>query len=181
VAAAFGGTKAEIPDEYKRRGAEYWPERLTMPVGITASGQDESVPPRSVPRLADTLEELGRPVKLIYREQRGHDSNYADTRAAIEFAANRLPIPGTFTWGSAFAAGSTSDLEIYRNGGTELTSTVEEFAETIELAKDGKIVVLVFHGVPDYYAHCSTDLDTFKQCMKRLHDAGCSVSHFGIC
>ena len=37
IAESFGGRKSEIPLEYKNRSAEYWPERLTMPVGITAS------------------------------------------------------------------------------------------------------------------------------------------------
>ena len=28
IAESFGGTKAKIPREYKKRSAEYWPERL---------------------------------------------------------------------------------------------------------------------------------------------------------
>ena len=57
---SFGGTKAEIPMEYKKRSAEYWPETLTMPVGITSSGKDTSVPPGSVVRLAKVLRALNR-------------------------------------------------------------------------------------------------------------------------
>jgi len=85
IRASFGGTKAEIPLEYKRRSAEYWPERLTMPVGLTVSGKDTSVPPESVLRLAKVLKAIGRDPLLIYREDTGHSTQYADGRAILEF------------------------------------------------------------------------------------------------
>ncbi|MCY2967584.1 MAG: alpha/beta fold hydrolase, partial [Planctomycetota bacterium] len=43
IRESFGGTKEQIPDEYKKRSAELWPERLSMPVAITAGGQDKLV------------------------------------------------------------------------------------------------------------------------------------------
>ncbi|HUT93087.1 MAG TPA: alpha/beta fold hydrolase [Thermoguttaceae bacterium] len=89
IRASFGGTKAEIPLEYKRRSAEYWPERLTMPVGLTASGKDTSVPPESVLRLANVLKAVGRDPLLIYREDRGHSTQYADGRAILEFVIRK--------------------------------------------------------------------------------------------
>jgi len=85
ISASFGGTKAQIPLEYKKRSAEYWPEVFTMPVAITAGGQDTIVPPHSVVRLAVILEKLGRKVLLIYREQGGHSTDYFDTTAALEY------------------------------------------------------------------------------------------------
>lgn len=89
ISASFGGTKQQIPMEYKLRSAEYWPERLTMPIAITASGQDKTVPPDSVLRLAHILQELHRQVLLIYRENEGHRTSYADAIAALEFAVSR--------------------------------------------------------------------------------------------
>ncbi len=86
IAESFGGPKQRIPEEYKKRSAEYWPERLTMPVAITASGKDDAVPPQSVLRLAGILKKLGRKVHLIYREQEGHQTRYADAREIVEFA-----------------------------------------------------------------------------------------------
>ncbi len=83
---SFGGTKAEIPAEYKLRSAEYWPERLTMPIAFTAGGKDEGVPPHSVLRMADVLTLLGRKILMIYRPETGHETNYADTVVAAEFA-----------------------------------------------------------------------------------------------
>ena len=85
IRASFGGTKAQIPLEYKRRSAEYWPERLTMPLGLTVSGKDTTVPPQSVLRLAGILKAIGRDPLLIYREDMGHSTQYADGRAILEF------------------------------------------------------------------------------------------------
>lgn len=95
IRASFGGTKAEIPEEYKKRSAEYWPERLMMPMAITVGGKDTSVPPDSVRRLAAVLQEMGRPVLLIDRPQMGHSTDYADTTAALDFVICRalgLPV-----------------------------------------------------------------------------------------
>lgn len=85
IRASFGGTKAEIPDEYKRRSAEYWPERFTMPVGITTGGRDQSVPPSSVLRLAEVLKKIGRKVLVIHRVETGHTTSYEDARAILEY------------------------------------------------------------------------------------------------
>ena len=90
ITASFGGPKTKIPLEYKRRSAEYWPERLTMPVACTTGGQDRSVPPDSVLRLVDVLKTLDRPVLLIHRERGGHSTNYDDTLQAYEFVLNKL-------------------------------------------------------------------------------------------
>jgi len=94
IAASFGGKKADIPQEYKKRSAEYWPEAFTMPVAITAGGRDTLVPPQSVLRLADALKKLDRKVLLIYRENGGHSTDYADTTAALEFVVSTALRPG---------------------------------------------------------------------------------------
>jgi len=89
ISASFGGTKQEIPAEYKRRSAEFWPQRFTMPVGITAGGRDRLVPPQSVLRLAAALEKLRREVLVVYREEGGHSTGYADAVAILRFAVER--------------------------------------------------------------------------------------------
>jgi len=78
IRESFGGAKSDIPLEYKKRSAEYWPERLTMPIGITAGGKDQSVPPQSVLRLANVLRLLKRDVLLVYRPDGGHSTTYDD-------------------------------------------------------------------------------------------------------
>ncbi len=89
IGQSFGGTKAEIPEVYKNRSAEYWPERLTMPIAITTGGRDTVVPPDSVLRLAGVLQKLGRPVHVLHRPDQGHATNYADSKAAFDWVIER--------------------------------------------------------------------------------------------
>lgn len=94
IAESYGGTKNALPEEYKKRSAEYWPERLTMPVGIAAGGRDTVVPPESVVRLAKVLKLLDRPVRILYREEGGHSTTYDDSVQLLEFIiteARKIP------------------------------------------------------------------------------------------
>ncbi len=85
ISESFGGARTAIPAEYKQRSAEYWPERLTMPIGLSLGGQDTLVPPDSVRRLARILNRLDRHVLLLDRAETGHSTNYADGTAILEF------------------------------------------------------------------------------------------------
>jgi pimeloyl-ACP methyl ester carboxylesterase len=89
ISESFGGNKAVIPEEYKNRSAEYWPERLRMPVAMTTGGKDTLVPPQSCQRLAGVLKLLDRDVLLIHREQAGHSTNLEDGKAVIEFIVQK--------------------------------------------------------------------------------------------
>lgn len=89
IAASYGGTKEEVPGEYRERSAEFRPERLTMPVAFTTGGRDDVVPPASVHRLHDALAALGRPVLLLHRPDRGHDTDLSDTAAALDFVLEK--------------------------------------------------------------------------------------------
>ena len=89
IQESYGGTKTQVPGEYRKRSAELWPERLTMPVGITASGQDTSVPPDSVLRLGKALATINRNVLVIHREELGHITAYDDATAILEFVIAR--------------------------------------------------------------------------------------------
>lgn len=89
ISASFGGTKKAIPAEYKKRSAEYWPERLTMPVAMTTGGRDTLVPAQSCQRLAAVLKSLDREVLLLHRDATGHVTNLADGTAALEFVIER--------------------------------------------------------------------------------------------
>lgn len=85
IRASYGGTKKEVPDEYRQRSPELRPERLTMPVAVTTGGKDEVVPPQSVLRLVEKLKKADRPVLSLHRATGGHATNYEDTCAAMEF------------------------------------------------------------------------------------------------
>jgi len=85
IRVSYGGTKTEVPDEYRKRSAELWPEKLTMPVATTTGGQDAIVPPDSVLRLVRQLTAAQRPVLSIHHDQGGHSTSHADTVQAVEF------------------------------------------------------------------------------------------------
>jgi len=91
IAASFGGTKEELPEEYRKRSAELHSEALSMPVAFTTGGRDDVVPPESIHRLHARLNSLGRPVLLLHRPDRGHDTDLADTTAALDFLFLRAP------------------------------------------------------------------------------------------
>lgn len=90
IARSFGGTKAEVPDEYRRRSAELAAARLAMPMAATVGGRDRSVPPESVRRLFGKLKAEGRPVLLVDRPHAGHATDYADTMAAARFVVEKV-------------------------------------------------------------------------------------------
>lgn len=83
--ASYGGSRTEKPDEYKKRSAEFWPEKFTMPAAFTTGGKDDVVPPASTLRLVEKLKQSKRKVLSIHRETGGHSTTYEDTVTAMEF------------------------------------------------------------------------------------------------
>lgn len=52
----------------------------------------------------------------------------------------------------------------------------EDFVRAVEKARDGKITVFTFHGVPDLDHHfVNTEPETFKTYMEYLHEHNCTV------
>jgi pimeloyl-ACP methyl ester carboxylesterase len=92
IAASYGGTKNEKPDEYKKRSPELVPGKFkTVSVAFTAGGQDKIVPSESVSRLRKLLEKQNPTnVLMIYREGGGHNTSYEDAVAALEFVIKRV-------------------------------------------------------------------------------------------
>lgn len=85
VEQSFGGTPREVFAEYKKRSAEYWPEKFTMPVAITIGGKDPLVAPDSARRFIAVLKDIGKKALLIEKPDGSHITNYEDTVAALEF------------------------------------------------------------------------------------------------
>ena len=55
-------------------------------------------------------------------------------------------------------------------------STLEQFKAAVAQARDGKIAVMTFHGVPDIkHPWVSTDPAKFESYMQHLKDEGCKV------
>lgn len=89
IRKSFGGSKSTASSEYRKRSAELWSHRFTMPTAFTVGGQDKSVPPDSVIRLADQLKRDDRPTRLIHRPAGGHSTNYQDAVAALRFVTEQ--------------------------------------------------------------------------------------------
>lgn len=85
IAASYGGDKKKKAQEYKKRSAELFPEKFTMPVSFAVSGKDHSVPPDSVRRLAAKLKDMKRDVFIIDRPAAGHVTSYADAMEGLSF------------------------------------------------------------------------------------------------
>ncbi|MEO8495234.1 MAG: alpha/beta fold hydrolase [Planctomycetota bacterium] len=86
IAESYGGTKQQVPDEYRKRSAEFFPGRFTnMPLAATTGGADEVVPPDSVLRLIASLRGKNQHVLSLHRPTGGHSTSYEDTKQALEF------------------------------------------------------------------------------------------------
>jgi len=90
IAESYGGSRADKPEVYRERSAEFFPERLTMPFAATTGGKDTLVPPDSVLRLMEALKKQGSPALLNHRPDGGHDTNYSDTMAAFRFVFEQV-------------------------------------------------------------------------------------------
>ena len=95
------GDVATIARERACRSAGLHPASFTMPFSATTGGLDESVPPDSVLKLVRDIQEarsyVGTPVNKhvlsIHRPDVGHETNYEDTVAALEFVMSALARP----------------------------------------------------------------------------------------
>ena len=85
IAASFGGTQAQVPEEYHKRSAVFFPERFTMPLAVTAGGQDTVIPPESVMQLAQAAQAYNAHVRIDYLASRGHATEYSASLAAYQF------------------------------------------------------------------------------------------------
>jgi peptidoglycan/xylan/chitin deacetylase (PgdA/CDA1 family) len=55
-------------------------------------------------------------------------------------------------------------------------STPQQFEEAVAKAKDGKVAVMTFHGIPDHpHPWVSTSEEKFRKYMRHLKDEGCKV------
>ncbi len=85
IAGSFGGSKQQVPREYRKRSAEFFPKRFTMPFAATTGGKDDVVPADSVLRLIRRVRQHNSKVLSIHRPNGGHNTSYEDTKRALEF------------------------------------------------------------------------------------------------
>lgn len=85
IAESFGGSKLEVPQQYRQRSAEWFPEQFTMPLAATTGGKDDVVPSDSVLRLLKSVRRHNPNVLSLHRTEGGHSTDYDDAKRAIEF------------------------------------------------------------------------------------------------
>lgn len=90
IAKSFGGTKEQVPDEYRKRSAEFFPNRYKMPLAATTGGADDVVPPASVLRLIEMVREKNEYTFSLHRPHGRHQTSYDDTKQALEFVLKAL-------------------------------------------------------------------------------------------
>jgi len=69
----IGGTPEEKENEYIKRSAYYWPEKINTPVLILHGGADSQVDVSQAEKLANELKELGKTYELIVYPGGSHD------------------------------------------------------------------------------------------------------------
>ena len=89
IAESFGGSKQLVPEQYRQRSAEFFPEQFAMPIAVTTGGKDDIVPPDSVLRLLKIVSQRNPNALSLHRPEGDHSTNYADTRTALEFVISR--------------------------------------------------------------------------------------------
>ncbi len=103
----IGGTPTEKEDEYKMRSAYYWPEKLNTPVLILQGEEDWRVSKTQAEKLANKLDELGKPYELVIYPKGGHglkEQAGDRNRRIFEWFEKYIPTPPTATPTSVPAA-----------------------------------------------------------------------------
>lgn len=78
--------------------------------------------------------------------------------------------------GTAYEPGRDHPLLIPSAGDARPTWTLDDLDRAVLQARDGRIAVLQFHGVPDTaHAWVNTDADRFATYVDRLDELGCTV------
>jgi len=90
IAESFGGSRDEVPAEYRKRSAVFFPERFTMPVAAATGGRDTVVPPDSVLTLMKAAAEHNSRTLSLHRPEGGHSTGYDDTKRAVEFVLDAI-------------------------------------------------------------------------------------------
>ena len=76
----------------------------------------------------------------------------------------------------AYAPGEDDPLLMPQAFDGKPKSTLEQFKEAVNKAKDGKVSVMAFHGVPGVkHPWVNTDPEKFKAYLDYLKESGCKV------
>lgn len=169
IAASFGGTKTEIPDEYRTRSALYFPEAFTMPLAVTLGGKDTTIPPDSARALVKAVGKLHPGyVYLDDDPARGHETDLtASTKALREMfrmADKAHPI---------FAGGATQTIAHW-NFDVDPLGVTDASGHSNTLTNNGVRIVdgaAVFDGSP----HAFSTMRPFRFVDRTTYTIECFV------
>ena len=101
---------------------------------------------------------------------------YATSPAATEVLRARGYLLARAGGARVFDPAKDDPLTLPQAFDSKPDSTMEQFKAAIAQARDGKIAVLTFHGVPDIkHPWVNTDPVKFAAYMQALKDSGCKV------
>lgn len=110
-----------------------------------------------------------RPVSFCY-------PGYATSEAAAKLLSERGYLFARAGGAKAFDPATDNPLLMPQAFDGKPDSTLEQFKAAVAQAKDGKIAVMTFHGVPDIkHPWVNTDPAKFESYMQHLKDEGCTV------
>ena len=72
----IGGTPEEVPEEYKKRSAIYWADKINTPLLIAHGTEDKNVLVHHSVDLYDKMKAMGKDVELRIHEGEDHDKPY---------------------------------------------------------------------------------------------------------
>lgn len=112
---------------------------------------------------------ISRPVSFCY-------PGYATSEAAAKLLGERGYLFARAGGAKAFDPATDNPLLMPQAFDGKPDSTLEQFKAAVAQAKDGKIAVMTFHGVPDIkHPWVNTDPAKFEAYMQHLKDEGCTV------
>lgn len=143
---------------------------------------------RSLPKLKEQLEHIAarcaehgiaKPVSFAYPGNGIQEAAFAIlAEHGIRFARRGGAPEYSYEWGRGFAfePGVDHPLLIPSAGDARPDWTIEDFKRAVAQAKNGRIAVLQFHGVPDReHPWVHTDPQRFGEWMQYLKDGGFKV------
>jgi len=112
---------------------------------------------------------IPRPTSFCY-------PGYQSSEAAVKVLQERGYTFARAGGAQAFDPAKDNPLTLPQAFDGKPEATLDAFKAAVALARDGRIVVLTFHGVPDLkHPWVNTDPAKFETYMKHLKDAGCQV------
>ena len=129
---------------------------------------------------ACSANDVTQPVTFAYPGGGFHSKHFGVFREIGLIFARRagspeIPAPENIDRGPAYEPGLDHPYAVPTTAVFGPNCDMVDLGWAVDQARDGRIAVLDFHGVPDICPHCSVPPEDFRRYMKYLHDCGCTV------